>query len=652
MADFLVLGTDTDAGKTTFALLWLAAFSDAADYWKPVETGASDSEQVRRLVPSAVVHPPVARFAAAVAPALAARREGTSVPPASAIAEARPSPCAPGRHVLIETFGSPLSPLTDDELQVELIRRLDVPSVLVASSALGAIGRTMQALHALAAHHLHPRAVVLVGAPDDFAAAQIVRHWPGVRVFALRFPSTWDADGVARSAREQLDTLSSVRTCLTQSAIRDSQSAILEADRSRVWHPYTSLGEIDAPLHVVGAQDEFLHLADGGRVIDAISSWWTVLHGHRFPPLIAALAEAMRTWDHVLFAGVTHGPAVELAALLLATAPWPGAGRVFYSDDGSTAVEVALKMAYQFWCQRGEPGRTGFVGFEHGYHGDTFGAMAVGRDPVFFGQFEPLLFRADRVPLSADHLDDVLTRRRGAVAAVIVEPLVQGAGGMRMHTPAELRALFEVTHRHEVLFIADEVMTGGGRTGTLWAHQAAGIAPDLICAGKTLAGGVLPLAATLVAPAVVAAFESSDPARTFFHGHSFTAHPLACAVAVANWRLLRDSDALAAPRRMEVFWREALAPLRDRATVRVCGSIAAAELGMPGGYLATVGKRLRRSCLADGLFLRPLGNVLYAMPPFCTSEASLQRIAAAMCRAVEELQPVRGGKTTVVDFGR
>jgi adenosylmethionine-8-amino-7-oxononanoate aminotransferase len=388
-------------------------------------------------------------------------------------------------------------------------------------------------------------------------------------------------------------------------------------------------------LVCVGAQDEFLFLADGRRVIDGISSWWTILHGHRYPPLMSALRQAAAEYDHVHFAGVTHPPAVELAELLLSTAPWTG-GRVFYSDNGSTAVEVALKMAYQYWCHREEPQRTRFVGFEGGYHGDTFGAMAVGRDPVFFGRFEPLLFQADVVPLSVDRLDEVLTRRKGEVAAVILEPLVQGAGGMRMHSPALLRQLADVTRQHHVLFIADEVMTGGGRTGTLWAHQAADIAPDLICAAKTLAGGVLSLAATLAAPHLVAAFETADPSRTFSHGHSFTAHPLACAVAVANWKRL-TAQPLTAPRHMEAFWRQALAPLRCLAKVRdvrVCGSIAAVELDVAGGYLSAVGRDLRRRCLEMGVLLRPLGSVLYAMPSYCTSPASLQKIAEAMNQAV------------------
>src|SRR5439155_17945032 len=183
---------------------------------------------------------------------------------------------------------------------------------------------------------------------------------------------------------------------------------LLERDRLHVWHPYTPLREPDRPLHSIAAQDEYLQLADGRRVIDAISSWWTILHGHRHPTLMAALRQAADSFDHVHFAGVTHAPAVDLAELLLGTAPWPESGRAFYSDNGSTAVEVALKMAYQYWCHQDEPQRSCFVGFEGGYHGDTFGAMAVSRDPVFFGRFEPLLFRAEIVPVSAEHLDDTL----------------------------------------------------------------------------------------------------------------------------------------------------------------------------------------------------------------------------------------------------
>ncbi len=651
MTDVLIAGTDTDAGKTALALLWLAVLADDYEYWKPLETGDSDSQRVHRCVPGAHVHPPLAQFKHAVAPLLAARLEARTVPPAAAIAEARPGTTAAGRHLLIETFGSLLSPLNETELQIELVKSLALPVILVGSSAVGAIGRTLQSLVALLGHGVRPAAVVLMGPPDAFAVEQLGRHWPLGAVFSLELPSTWDPEGVARAAQEQSEVLQAL--CLyvveghptARNAAAGQQELparftpprgsiapdILERDQRFVWHPYTSLRDPDLPLVAVAAEDEFLWLADGRRVIDGISSWWTILHGHRHPVLTAALQEAARSLDHVHFAGVTHPAAVDLAELVLSTAPWQG-GRVFYSDNGSTAVEVALKLAYQYWCHQDEPERTWFVGLEGGYHGDTFGAMSVSRDPLFFGRFEPLMFQAEMVPPLAKRLDEALTRLAGKVAAVIVEPLVQGAGGMRMHPAEELSRMAQVTRQHGVLFIADEAMTGGGRTGSLWAHQAAGIAPDLICAAKTLAGGMLSLAATLAAPSIVAAWDTADRSRTFFHGHSFTAHPLACAVAVANWKMLTSTPS-SAPQRMERFWNDALAPLRGHPRVREVrtrGIIAAVELDLPGGYLAPIGRQLRSACLEKGVLLRPLGSVLYAMPPLCTSEASLDQIADAM----------------------
>jgi adenosylmethionine-8-amino-7-oxononanoate aminotransferase len=627
MTGFVVLGTDTDAGKTAFAAQFLAAFADRYAYWKPVETGESDTEKVRKLVPAGRVLDPLARFRDPVAPALAARREGRPMP---GVADIRAAVPVSDRPLLVETFGGPFSPLTEDTPQLDLIAALGWPTILVTPSAVGAVGRAVQAVAALGATGVRPTAVVLVGAEDPFASEQVGRH-TGLPVYPLQFPGQWTPAGVTESARRQLGVLAAIAELVTPTPPA-AGGDLVRRDRAAVWHPYTPLADPDDPLPVVGAEAEFLELADGRRVIDGISSWWTILHGHRHPPLVAALRAAVGRFDHVLFAGATHPPAVELAELLLASAPWPG-GRVFFSDDGSTAVEVALKMAYQAWCHRGEPRRTLFVGFEHGYHGDTFGAMAVGRDPVFFGRFDPLLFRTVQVPVSADRLAEALDRHRGEVAAVVVEPLVQGAGGMRMHAPGELRAIYEAAKERGVLVIADEVMTGGGRTGSLWAYQQAGIAPDLICAAKTLTGGMMPLAATLASPEVVAAFDTPDRAQTFFHGHSFTAHPLACAVAAANWRGLLAGDWRPDAARIESFWRRSLGPLAGRPgvrEVRIRGTIAAVEFDATGGYLAAVGGRLRRMCLERGVFLRPLGPVLYAMPPLRTSADSLARIAEAI----------------------
>ena len=647
MTGLIVLGTDTDAGKTAFSVLWLHAFGDRFAYWKPLETGESDTETVRRLAPHAVVFPPFARFTDPVAPPLAARRAGRRCPTAAELAAAVPAADQP---LLIETFGSPLSPLNECELQVEFVRRLGLPAVLVVSSAVGAIGRTLQSLDALKGCGIAPVAVALVGPRDEYAETQIAKYRPGVNVVSVALPAEWTPAGFAaaatsfpQSAWERTGATRSVAPGHeTQSvptsgphALRGDQEELLTADRRYVWHPYTPLRPAADPLPVVSAEAEFLHLADGRRLIDAVSSWWTILHGHRHPPLVAALKDAADTLDHVLFAGATHPPAVRLAELLLRTAPWPG-GRVFFSDNGSTAVEVALKMAYQVWCHRGQPHRTLFVGFEHAYHGDTFGAMAVGRDRLFFGPFEPLLFAAAQFPLDPDRLDEFLARRGGQVAAVIVEPLVQGAGGMRMHSPATLRDLFDVAKRHGVLFIADEVMTGN-RTGRRWAYQHAGIAPDLICASKTLAGGMMPLAATLAGPDVVAAFDTDDRTRTFFHGHSFTAHPLACAVGVVNEQLVADPALQERAADIGRLWERELGPLRGRPgvdDVRVCGSIGAVELDASGGYLADVGETVRRHAVERGVLIRPLGNVIYAMPPLRSSDDSLARAADVIRTAV------------------
>jgi adenosylmethionine-8-amino-7-oxononanoate aminotransferase len=638
MNGLTILGTDTGAGKTTLALLWMAAFGDEFDYWKPLETGDRDSETVRRLVPDVRVHPPVMWFREAVAPLAAARHENRLVPGAADLAKAAPR--VDKRSLLVETFGGPLSPLNEQELQLVLVKALALPTILVSSSTVGAIGRCLQSLAALRVEGLEPAGVVLVGPEDPFAVEQIERWWIAGRVWNVPAPTQWTAEGIrifADASREKLRTLRALLVEAEVSQTIPSDRTLVARDRQNVWHPYTSLGTNEPPLECVGAQNEFLHLADGRKVIDAISSWWTILHGHRQPLLMAALEQASHQFDHVHFAGVTHEPAVALAELILATMPWHG-GRVFYSDDGSTAVEVALKLAHQFWRHRGEPQRTHFIGFEHGYHGDTFGAMAVSRDPVFFGAFEPMLFGASIVPLSPQRLEEELSRRPGQTAAIIVEPLVQGAGGMRMHTPGQLQAIAEVAHRHDVPLIADEVMTGGGRTGTLWAYQAAGIIPDLICMGKTLAGGILPLAATAVSPRIVEAFQTTDRRKTFFHGHSFTAHPLACAVAVANWKHLLPS---VTTKPIEAIWRETLLSLQELPQVRevrIRGSIAAVEIEGEGegeaGYLAEAGSVMRKACLDRGVLCRPLGNVLYALPPLATPPASLYKIAQAIREAV------------------
>jgi adenosylmethionine-8-amino-7-oxononanoate aminotransferase len=312
MSDFIVLGTDTDAGKTTFSLLWLARFHSTDAYWKPVETGDSDSEKIQRFIPEAIVYPTLHRFPEPVAPPLAARREGKSIPSSIELIQAFGKLDRYRPNTLIETFGSPFSPLTETELQIALIQKLNLPSILVSSSLLGTIGRTLQTLHALSSHGIEPKVVVLMGPKDNFAEEQLRQHWQEPFVVSMELPSQWNTEGVANSSNKQSTILDQIRHYVFQTipSSKDRTQEFLGSDQKRIWHPYTSLRDPDSPLMVVGTLNEFLHLANGRKIIDGISSWWTIQHGHRHPVLMQALAEASRRFDHVLFAGMTHLPAV------------------------------------------------------------------------------------------------------------------------------------------------------------------------------------------------------------------------------------------------------------------------------------------------------------------------------------------------------
>jgi adenosylmethionine-8-amino-7-oxononanoate aminotransferase len=417
-------------------------------------------------------------------------------------------------------------------------------------------------------------------------------------------------------------------------------SDLVERDRRVCWHPYTQHAIEPDPLPVRSARGAWLELEDGRRVLDAISSWWACLHGHSHSRIVTAIARQAAQLDHVLFAGATHEPAVRLAEELVRIAPH-GLTRVFYSDDGSTAVEVALKMVAQAWVQRGEPQRTVFVALEGAYHGDTFGAMAAGEREPFFTAFAPFLFRVERVPPRADALEAKLAELGANTAGVIVEPLVQGAAGMRFHDAAFLRSAREACTRQGLPLVADEVFTAFGRTGSMFACERAGIAPDVMTLGKALTGGTLPLAATLATEELYGAFLHAERGRFFPHGHTFTANPIGCAAALASLELCRTDDVPARLERIGASIDAGLAEIAGDARVlerRRLGGIVALDLapraGDDPGYLARSALELRARALERGVLLRPLGNVLYALPPACTSAEECARIAAVLVELV------------------
>ena len=401
---------------------------------------------------------------------------------------------------------------------------------------------------------------------------------------------------------------------------------------SPVWHPFTQHG-LNEPIPLVErSEGAALYTADGRRIVDAISSWWVTTHGHRHPRIVAAIRDQAEKLDQIIFAGWTHEPAEQLARGLTEIMP-PALSHVFYSDSGSTAVEVALKMALGFWLNRGEP-RHRILTLEHGYHGDTIGGMSVGARGVYNQAYTPLLFDVGTIPFPVDDgqnaLDALEAACRDRPAALIVEPLVLGAGGMLFYTPAVLAGMRAICARHGVLFIADEVMTGWGRTGTLLACEQAQVVPDILCLSKGLTGGVIPLAVTMATAPIFEAHRSTDKAKMFFHSSSYTANPIACAAALANlavWREepVRDRIAtLAARQEARIF---ALEGVRN---ARRLGTIAACEIGGGDGYLAEIGPALAAHFRERDLLVRPMGNTVYVMPPYCIDEDDLDRIYAAI----------------------
>lgn len=408
--------------------------------------------------------------------------------------------------------------------------------------------------------------------------------------------------------------------------------------RSTVWHPFTQHGLETTLPEIARARGAWLETVDNRRILDAISSWWVITHGHRHPAITEAIREQADKLDQVIFAGLTHAPAEKLAAKLIAIAP-RDLEHVFYSDSGSTAVEVAIKMALGYFANRGDR-RTRIAALEHAYHGDTVGTMSAGARSVFNAPYEPLLFDVVRLPFpekgrEQETLDAFeKAAKESPIAALVVEPLILGAGGMRIYSAETLRDLRRITADHGTLLIADEVMTGFGRTGTLFACEQAAVLPDILCLAKGLTGGTLPLAATLATNRIFDAHVSTDRARMFFHSSSFTANPICCAAALANLTIWQDEPVLDRIERLARDQKtrlEALSKMPGIANARQLGTITAFEIeGSNDGYLANLSLELRAHAFDRGVLLRPLGNTVYLMPPYCTTGRDLDQAYGAI----------------------
>jgi adenosylmethionine---8-amino-7-oxononanoate aminotransferase len=680
----VVTGTDTGVGKTIASALCLAlAARKNPDrprrYWKPVQTGwpqdddAATVARLARLEPDEVITGAV-RLAMPASPLEAALAEGVRPAPPWTL-----PPVSADTMLVVEGAGGLLVPFNETVLMADLFAAWKLPLVVVARPDVGTLNHTLLTLA-----EARRRGLVVwqvwFSRPPTAAVRDAVRRLGNAAVVVLPEISDFDRDfdralaelddreaqsfddakvQSQESASQLHDISGSSHRVLHPKRVADCHGTArnfpdsVRRDAASVWHPYTQHGLGREPLPVIAADGAWLTLADDRRVLDGISSWWTTLHGHGHPAIVDAIAVQCKRLDHVQFGGATHEPAVALAERLLRIAP-PGLERVFYSDDGSTAVETALKMAVAFHARRGEPERTRIVALEGGYHGDTAGAMSVSADSVFTRDFRSLRFDVLRAPPPVrrradgpcvEALSDLLDRERGTVAAIIVEPLILAAGGMLVYGEAYLRALRGLATRHGALLIADEVFTGFGRTGAMFACERAGLSPDLLCVSKALTGGTLALAATLATSSIFSAFLSDRTEDAFLHGHSYTANPIACAAALASLDLL---DAAALDRATVIGERleAGLAALRTNPRVkdiRGLGPMRAVEVDVdadgPGerGYLASAGRRMADAALARGVFLRPLGDVLYAMPPLCTTDAEVDQIADAIVAGVSAL---------------
>lgn len=433
---------------------------------------------------------------------------------------------------------------------------------------------------------------------------------------------------------------------------------LLARDRRYIWHPFTQALTAPEPIATVSASGAEITDAEGNVILDMISSWWVNLHGHAHPLIAEAVAAQARTLEQVIFATCTHAPAVDLAEGIANILP-DKLSRVFYSDNGSTAVEVAMKIAMQYFRNRGDTRRTRFVAMDGAYHGDTVGAMSAGVSCGIFDVWGEMLFSVDSLPnaptwdgddlieakeaTALAALDAYLDGHKDDLVAAIVEPLVQGAGGMRMCRPEFLKAWVARLQAAGALIIFDEVMTGFGRLGDLFACVKADIEPDFVCLSKGITGGFMPMAATVTTDAIYGAFLHKDTARAFLHGHSYTANPLGCAAGNASLKLLLDPACTKRRAEIEAFHRAALPELARLPGVtkpRVTGTIMAVNIETGSGERglgAEVGLKLKAFFKAENMLIRPLGNVLYLLPPYCVTDDHLARAYDSMIRGVKSL---------------
>ena len=642
-----ITATGTDIGKTFVASLLLRTRKNWS-YWKPVQTGgiAIDQNALHEIAPQARISGLRSyEFELPASPDQAAAAEFAIAPRVDDL-----QAIAAGQsRLIIEGAGGLMVPLNDhNETWLDFLQATRMPVVLVASSGLGTLNHTLLSIEALQSRALPILALVLNGQAHRGNQKSLARFHPRIPLVVLpQMGSDTALAELDRIGEELWQKLSLHRNESQRS------EGWLKKDKDFVWHPYTQHKTAPPPIPITSARGSYLYTDEGERLLDASASWWTCSIGHGHPRVAAAIRAQQAKLDHCGFGNATHQPGSELAARLIALAG-PPFTKVFYTDNGSCAVEAALKMAAQAWTNRGETKRSKFLYFQGAYHGDTFGAMSVAESGGFHKAFAPYVFKGIEAPLVTSHpsricpngskdleagkkeLKRIFEAHADEMAAVIIEPWVQGSAGMLFQDLDWLRYLSELCGEYKVFLILDEVFTGLGRLGDSFAYKRAGITADIVCLAKGLTGGNLPLAATLATEEIFSAFLDDDRSKALLHGHTFTANPIACAAALASLDIYREQDIMGKALAIEYTfknWLEANETSLELIAPRATGGIMAFELDS-GSYFHNAAYLIPEIGRRYGLLLRTLGATVYFIPSLMISEDELERGLEALRQTI------------------
>jgi adenosylmethionine-8-amino-7-oxononanoate transaminase/dethiobiotin synthase len=650
---FFITGTDTNVGKTVAMLTLGALLKDRkldVGVFKPVQCGGNDAVLVRDALeiddPITVVNPYFAREP--LSPHLAFARQKTAID-RQKIFDAFDALRSRHDVLLVEGAGGLMVPITKNYLVADLVRDLGIELVIVSRLGLGTINHTLLTVEQARSRGIPVAGVIFSnnGKAKDLPAKtnpQAIAEIGGVRVLGtIPKLKRLDAKSVLAAVKGKID----LKPLL--SADRPRTRELVVKDKELIWHPFTQMKDwmSDDPLVIERGEGSYLIDTDGKKYIDGVSSLWVNVHGHRRREIDQAVKDQLNRISHSTFLGLSNVPAVELAEKLVQIAP-KGLKKVFYSDNGSTAVEIGVKMAYQYWQNTGRKTKKALVHLTNSYHGDTLGSVSVGGIDLFHKVYRGLIFKTIGLPgqgwETVEAYEKLLKKKAGSIAAIVVEPLIQGAAGMLVWPKGVLKEFSRLSKKYEVFLIADEVATGFGRTGKMFACEHENVTPDILCLAKGITGGYLPLAATITTQRIYDGFvfDYKDQ-KTFFHGHTYTANPLACAAALANLKIFEKDRVLEklAPKikylaqKLQMFYN-----LGSVGGVRQQGFMAGIELfknGRPYPWEEKIGVAVCQEARKHGVILRPLGNVIVLMPPLSISNEELTKLLDVTYRSIESI---------------